>query len=114
MLRGWIAAMAVAALPIGWYGRAEGLQGYALGLGATGFSIWALWRVVRLTGDAAEAGAPSRMGTSAIVLAFLVKLPVFILAGMLAHRIGNAAPPCFLLGLAGVYSALVAWALANS
>lgn len=114
VLRPWVAALAAATVPVGLIGRGEGLAGYALGLGATAFSVWGLWRVVCLTGSAAEAGAPSRLGTTAVVLAFLVKLPVFILAGLAANRIGGAAPPCFLLGLAGVYFALVAWALANS
>jgi nitrate/nitrite transporter NarK len=90
------------------------LAGLALGMGATGFSLWALWGVVQLLGRSAEVGTPPARGSSLVVLAFLVKLPLFVALGMLAHRLGGAAPACFLAGLGLVYFALVAWALAKS
>lgn len=91
-----------------------GLAGMALGLFGTAFSVIALWGVVRMCGNAAPAGAAPRLGAFVTVLAFLVKLPVFILLGMLAQHLGGAAVPCFLLGLGLVYFALVGWALAAS
>ena len=107
---------AAAALVVGAYlfGGVSGLQGAALGLCATGFSIGALWWIIRLS-TGSEAG-PKRtpVGTSLVVLAFFVKLPLFLALGTLAHRIGGHAPGCFLLGLALVYFALVGWALAQS
>ncbi len=91
-----------------------GLAGMALGLFGTAFSVVALWGVVRMCGRAAPEGAAPRLGAFVTVLAFLVKLPVFIVLGMLAQRLGGAAVPCFLLGLGLVYFGLVGWALASS
>jgi|DewCreStandDraft_4_1066084.scaffolds.fasta_scaffold203845_2 hypothetical protein len=90
------------------------LAGMALGLVGTGFSILALWWVVRLTGGLAPLGAAPRFGASLTILAFLVKLPLFIALGFLAHRLGGPAPGAFLLGLGLVYFALVGWALASN
>ncbi|HRI43006.1 MAG TPA: hypothetical protein PLL78_09425 [Fimbriimonadaceae bacterium] len=91
-----------------------GLAGMALGLVGTGFSIVALWWVVRLTGGLAPLGAAPRFGASLAILAFLAKLPIFIALGLVAQRLGGPAPGCFLLGLGLVYLALVGWALASS
>lgn len=91
-----------------------GLAGMALGLVGTGFSIVALWWVVRLTGGMAPMGAAPKLGASLAVLAFFVKLPIFIALGLVAQRLGGPAPACFLLGLGLVYSALVGWGLASS
>lgn len=90
------------------------LAGMALGLFATGFSVIALWMVVRMIGRAAPEGAAPRLGAMATVLAFLVKLPLFIVLGMLTQRIGGPAAPCFLMGLGLVYLGLIGWALASS
>jgi hypothetical protein len=90
-----------------------GLEGMALGLFGTAFNLWALKAVIGLstTHSASELGR--RKGTFLIVLAFLMKLPVFIVLGLVAHRVGGPAPGCFLLGLALVYLALVGWSLAK-
>ncbi len=97
-----------------YFAGERGLKGAALGVFATGFNTVALWGVVRLLGYAFEQGSPPRIGASFAVLAFLIKLPLFIAFGVLAQRIGGPAPACFLIGLAMVYSCLVGWALAQS
>jgi hypothetical protein len=91
----------------------KGVKGAALGLGATGFNILALWAIVRLLGYSFQKGSPPRLGASLSVIAFFIKLPLFIAFGVLAQRIGGPAPACFLAGLALVYSCLVGWALAQ-
>jgi hypothetical protein len=93
------------------YGE-SGLKGVVLGLFATGFNILALAGVVWLLGKAHKSGQPPRLGASFAVLAFLIKLPLFVAFGVLANRMGGAAPTCFLLGLGMVYCALIGWALA--
>jgi hypothetical protein len=92
----------------------QGLKGAALGVFATGFNTLALWGIVRLFGYAYQKGTPPRLGASFAVIAFLIKLPLFIAFGVLAQRIGGPAPACFLLGLAMVYSCLVGWALVQN
>lgn len=94
------------------YGE-TGLRGVLLGLFATAFNTIALAGVVWLLGLAYQSGQPPRFGASFAVIAFLVKLPLFIGFGILANRIGGAAPTCFLFGLAMVYCGLIGWALAN-
>lgn len=112
---GWgLAAATAIAAPLCWLaGGPRGLAGLALGMAATGFSLWALWGVVQLLGRSAEAGAEPSKGSALVVLAFLVKLPLFVGLGLLAHRLGGSAGACFLVGLGLVYFALVAWALAK-
>ena len=114
--RVWIGAAlgsVLGALGCAAYGSLAGQAGYALGLLGTGFSVAALWGVVKLVGRSATPDAPPSRGTAVVVLAFLVKLPLFVGAGVLAHRLGGRAPTCFLVGLGLVYFALVAWALAQ-
>jgi hypothetical protein len=91
----------------------QGLKGAALGLGGTGFNILALWGIVRLLGYSFQKGNPPKLGSIISVIAFFIKLPLFIAFGIIAQRIGGAAPTCFLAGLALVYSCLVGWALAQ-
>jgi hypothetical protein len=91
-------------------GRA-GLMGAGLGLVATLLNNWGLWGAVKLMGASAPAEGAVRAGTVLTVTAFLLKLPVFLLLGMMTLRIGGAAPACFLLGLALVYSATIRWAV---
>jgi hypothetical protein len=96
------------------FGGPTALQGALLGLAATGFSIGALWWIIRLSSSGQAGPKRTPVGTTLVVLAFFVKLPLFIALGALAHRIGGHAPACFLMGLALVYFALVGWALAQS
>jgi len=95
------------------FGGQSGLEGMALGLAGTGFNLWALKAVIGLASAHSVNDMARRKGTLLIVLAFLMKLPVFIVLGLVAHRIGGPAPACFLLGLALVYLALVGWSLAK-
>jgi len=93
------------------FGGLSGLQGMAMGVFASLFNLWAMWKIIQLSGKASLVGQPQRVGATLIVLAFLVKLPLFVALGLAAQRIGGAASGCFLAGLGLVYSALVGWAL---
>ncbi len=92
-------------------GGEKGLIGMTLGLFGTGFNLWAMWKVIVLIGKASEVGRPQRVGATLTALAFLVKLPLFVALGIVAQRLGGAAPGCFLGGLGLVYSALIGWSL---
>ena len=107
------AALLLTAVISATVGRIKGLEGFILGTAGSAFNLWALWAIIGVASRSAAAGQPPRRGTFVIVLAFLVKLPVFIALGLLANRIGGAAPTCFLAGIGLVYSALVGWALAQ-
>ncbi len=96
------------------FAGSTGLIGMAVGLAGTTFNTWALWGAIRLLGKAHGRKDPGRFGAFFIVLAFLVKLPVIVLLGMMMQRLGGAAPSCFLVGLLLVYSALIGWAMAQS
>jgi hypothetical protein len=96
------------------FGGVLGLAGVLLGLVGSAFNLWALWAVIRLCGKLIETQKPEGRGTFIVVLAFFVKLPLFIVVGTLSYRLGGAAPACFLVGVALVYSALVGWVLAQS
>ena len=89
----------------------KGFEGMILGLFGTTFNLWAMWKIITLIGKASEVGRPQRVGATLTVLAFLVKLPLFVALGIVAQRLGGAAPGCFLAGLGLVYSALIGWAL---
>ena len=95
------------------FGGVTGIKGMGLGLTGTSISILGLWMVVRLCGVAAPSGASARIGAAFSVLVFLVKLPIFIFCGLMAHRVGGNAYLAFLIGLGLVYLALVGWSLAN-
>ncbi len=89
-----------------------GAQGYGMGLFGTAFSVI----ILKLTvGLAASASGSQRAGKGSvfIVLAFLIKLPLFVGLAFMAHRLGGAAEPWFLGGLGLVYCALIGWAVAK-
>jgi len=110
----FLVGIAMLALILSWLtAGAAGLSGMALGLFATSFSVIALWGVVRTCSGAASAGFAGRFGVVLTVLAFLVKLPLFVILGMWAQNLGAGAAACFLAGLGLVYLALVGWALAS-
>lgn len=90
-----------------------GAEGMALGLAISAFNLCALWGVIRLMGRASESNPRPTFGTVLVVLAFFVKLPVFVLGLTYARSLGEGALTCFLLGVALVYSALILWALAR-
>lgn len=94
----------------GSLGGTTAAQGYAMGLGGTGFSVLALKWIIGTMANAATGVKPG-IGTLWVVLAFFVKLPVFVALAMAAHRLGGDAPAGFAAGILLVYSALVGWAV---
>lgn len=105
-----LAGELIAAVAGGWRGSA----GLAMGIAATWFGSWALWAVLGVVGDAVRQAPVVRTGTTVIVMAFLLKLPVLIGMGFLSHKLGGAAFTCFLAGLGMVYFAVVGWAVART
>lgn len=85
-------------------------QGYAMGLGGTAFSVLALKWIVGTMAQAATGVKPG-LGTLWVVLAFFVKLPIFVALAMASFRVGGHAPSGFAAGILLVYSALVGWAV---
>jgi len=92
-----------------------GLQGMALGLIATTITVGGWWLAISQVSELSKSeGAKGSGGTFWVVLAFLLKLPVFFVLGFVAQRIGGNAVPCFLGGLGLVYLAMIVWALCKS
>lgn len=91
----------------------QGLEGMALGISGATFNLWALRAIIGLATANATSELGRRKGTLYIVLAFFIKLPLFIALGVTANRVGGPAPSCFLLGLGLVYFGLVGWSLAR-
>lgn len=87
------------------------LAGAALGIGATAFSVLFLWLAVRQVGLIAQTDAKPSRGGVIVGLGFLIKLPLFVGAGMVAQWLGGPAPAWFLAGLGVVYFALVGWGM---
>jgi hypothetical protein len=93
----------------------------AVGLVATGLSVYGWWPVSAMIGQVASAsraepggrrsGGRNSAGSALVILIFLAKLPVFLLLALAARRLGGAAIPCFLAGVGLVYSALIGWGL---
>lgn len=109
------AALGLVAPFVAWIaGGSKGLQGMMLGLGAAGFGVTALVLITNLVGTLAKYGAAKRSGTALIVLAFLLKIPLFLVVGGVAIKTGGAAIPCFAGAVMLVYFSLVAWAAARS
>lgn len=109
---GFYSVVAVVAMTAAYFvSGPNGLAGMSLGIFATLFNLWALSKIIGLVGNAAPKGQPERLGAIWTVLAFFVKLPLFVALGIVSQRIGGGAPGCFLVGLGLVYSALVGWAL---
>lgn len=110
---GAVLAFAAGAAGCGVFGGGKGLAGFALGLAASAFNLWALRAIVGLGARHAQSEETVRVSSALIVIAFFAKLPAFVLLGGWAWRIAGAAPTCFLVALGLVYSAFVGWALAK-
>lgn len=95
------------------FGGIRGLGGAALGLTSGAFGVFVLWQLIQLVGKAAAAGGNTKTGTILTVIAFFMKLPLYVFCGMAANRLGGAAFACFLAAVVLVYSGLIAWALAR-
>lgn len=92
--------------------------GLGMGLSAAVISIGGWWLIIRLGVRSATAPADARIHgrrnrTFAFlsVLAFLMKLPLFVLLAILTHRLGPVADTGFLIGMGLVYSALIGQAI---
>ena len=81
----------------------HGVAGFMLGFGSTAFNFAAGWWAVQLIGKMGQQQAPPRWGAMLATLAFLIKLPVWIVAGITSQRLEGSHPACFLGGLALVY-----------
>lgn len=91
-----------------------GAAGVALGIVASAFGLFALWRVVRLLGDSCGDRKTPPTETLVAVSALLLKFPVLFGGFATARAMGEAAATCFIGGLGLVYCALIVWALAAS
>lgn len=85
--------------------------GMALGLAATGFDVVALWLAIKIGAKAAVQGGSAGRYAGFVVLAFLLKLPLFVAAVYAAKRIGAWAQFAFGIAIILVYFLLVAWSL---
>jgi len=90
-----------------------GGAGFLLGFGSTAFNFAAGWFVVRMVGTLGEHQAPARLGAILAGLAFLVKLPIWVMAALTTQRLGGSHMGCFLGGLALVYFGTVGRSLAT-
>lgn len=107
------AAATLLGLAIGFAaGGIRGLSGIALGLFVAAFGLWVWWRAIGMLAAVAADNPPPRLGTFLVVLAFLIKLPLYILAVLAVVKIGGPARPCFLAGLSLVYFGLIGRAVA--
>ena len=107
----WAAGAAVALLiGCGLLRGPIGAAGLALAFGGATLNLWAWWAIVGLAGRAAKEGGTPRLGSSLVVLAFLVKLPVFVGLFALARHLGNSAVGPFIFGTILVYFSVTTWA----
>lgn len=115
-LLGVLLAVALVAVGAASYtkGGTLGATGFSIGIAATGFNVLALWLTVRLVGHASSGEPAPRLGATLVALAFLVKLPLLVFAGLYAQRLGQLAGTWFLAGVGLVYSALIGWAMTRS
>ena len=91
----------------------KGALGMACGIVGASFNLGALWWIIGLGSKTTGTKQGERLGTILIVLAFFVKLPVFIGLGILCGRIGQPSFNCFLIAIGLVYSAVIGLALAS-
>jgi len=95
-------------------GGVPGLAGWLVGVGASAFNLWAMWMAIRLLGTLFAKNPATHKGGPILVLAFLIKLPVFVVAGMSAQRLGSTASTAFIVAIGLVYSLMVWWASSRS
>lgn len=95
-------------------GGRTGLTGYCLGAGSGAFNMLVMWAVVSIMGNAYRQSSKPGRADALLAVAFLLKLPVYVAAGMVSHRVGGASDGAFLGAIALVYFALIWWALTRS
>ena len=106
----WSAAAVVLLIGCGVLRGPIGAAGLALAILGAGLNLWAWWAIVGVAGRAAKDGGTPRLGSSLVVLAFLVKLPVFVGLYALARNLGNSAVGPFIFGTILVYFTVTTWA----
>ena len=111
-----VAIIAAGLVPSLIFGGPKGLGGMAAGILAGGLSLYAWWSAIQLLGRVAAESAEqesqkgsNRFGTAYVIILFLVKAPIFVGLGYLAHRVGGATMPCFIAGIGLVYFSLIGW-----
>jgi hypothetical protein len=82
-----------------------------MGLAAATVGVYAIWGLSGLLLQAAKEGGNPKQGAFLTLLAFLIKIPAFLLLFALSQRIGNPAPACYIAGIVVVYSASVVWGM---
>lgn len=92
--------------PAGGFGMTIGL------IGAT-FNLYILWRAIGFLGATTKISGADPRTAAWIVVAFFAKLPVYVMLGSYAHKVGGSAPTNFLFGVGLVYFFMVGWALAQ-
>ena len=92
------------------YGGPSGAAGFALALLGAGLNLWGWWAIVGVAARAAREEAKPALGSTLVVLAFLVKLPVFVGLYALCRGLGGSAVGCFIFGTVLVYFSATTWA----
>jgi hypothetical protein len=90
-----------------------GAEGMTLGIVGSLINLGALWGIIRLIGTVSTGGPNGKLGAFLTVLAFLMKMPIFIGMAFAARGLGPSATSCFLFGIALVYFAMIGWVLAR-
>ncbi len=91
-----------------------GLQGFAIGAGAGAFNMVAMWGAIKILGNFHRGIAQSGGSDVLILIAFLMKLPIYIIAAMAVQRMGGTASNGFLAAIAIVYACLIWWGRARA
>ncbi len=95
-------------------GNQLGLVGFALGWFATTFCLVVLWLIIGLLGQQVTSTGKPPPAATWIIVAFFIKLPIFVLSAKIVQSMGGVAPTFFLVGLGLVYFWLIGWAVAKS
>ncbi len=108
------ALVSIAATVIAFFAKGRiGAEGMVLGIVGSLINLGALWGVIRLIGSVVTDTATGKLGAFLTVLAFLMKMPIFVGMAFAARALGPSATSCFLLGIALVYFAMIGWVLAR-
>lgn len=106
--------VATAATAIAFFARGLiGAEGMALGIAGSLINLGALWGIIRLIGSISAGSENGKLGAFLTVLAFLMKMPVFVGMAFAAKALGPTSTSCFLVGIALVYFAMIGWVLAR-
>jgi hypothetical protein len=84
-----------------------------MGLAGASFGLAVLWMLIDLIGRAVTRGLKPSAGTLLTILAFLAKIPVYVVLGAAARELGAMAFGFFWAAVVLVYFAVVASAAAR-